>query len=159
MAERILLRKTLSGLEAVDAQGGEALDGIALGEDVSAQITRPRNPGFHRKAFSLFKFAFDNWNPDAGEAMEWNGVRVRKNFERFRKDLIIMAGYYRPVFNARGEVRAEPESLSWASMSQERFERVYSDVVDVVLERIIDTRAMNDGEVQRLQNQLLAYVG
>lgn len=159
MSDQVLLRKTLSGLEAVDAQGGEVLDGITLGEDVSAKITRPRNPGFHRKAFALFKWAFDNWNPDAGEAMEWKGVKVRKSFDRFRKDLTIMAGYYRPVFNARGEVRAEPESLSWSSMSQARFEQVYSDVVDVVLERIIDTRAMNDDEVQRLQNQLLSFVG
>ncbi len=159
MAEKLMLRKTLSGLESVDDQGAAVLAAISLGDDVSATITRPRNPGFHRKAFSLFKWAFDNWEPTSGQPVMHKGREVHKSFERFRKDLLILAGYYRPVFNARGELRAEPESLSWATMDQARFERVYSDVVDVVLERIIDTRGMNDDQVQRLQNQLLAFVG
>jgi hypothetical protein len=48
---------------------------------------------------------------------------VQKNFDQFRKDLTILAGYYESTINLRGEVRLIAKSLNFSAMGQRNARR------------------------------------
>jgi len=129
---KVALEKRGGRLYPADGVADEALSAIPDGP-VMADITRARNQAFHRKAFAMLRMAYDAWDP---QAAEFKGQPAAKSFERFRHDLTILAGYGRPVVNIRGEVRIEPESLSYASMDAETFAAWYSATIDALLRTV-----------------------
>ena len=132
----IMLMKTPGGsLAPVDAEAREMVDKLKLGQGIQASVRRARNVRFHRKGMALFRLAYDVWEPLT--PLEYKGLPVAKDFERFRKDMTILAGFYKAVYNARGEVRLEAESLRFSSMSEERFEQVFHAVLNVVWNRVL----------------------
>ena len=66
---------------------------------------------------STFSLAFDAWEGH-GE-VEYGGVMVLKNFDRFRKDLTVASGFYNATYTFRGDVRLEPKSLSFGHVRRE----------------------------------------
>jgi hypothetical protein len=123
----------LFSLDMVDESGQRWFDRLKLGAVIKVVATLVRNYQFHKKFFKMLTIAMDWWQPTA----EHQGVRVAKNMERFRDDLLIMAGYRYPVVNLRGEVRWKAESISFASMEQDVFEKLYSDVLNVILDEVL----------------------
>ena len=100
---KIYLRKLgATTLGVQDDAGAEFLAGLKMGEVVSCEATKPRNYRFLRKYFALLNLAFDYWEPPEGQ---YKGQTIEKEFERFRKDVQIMAGYGRPVWNINSEIR------------------------------------------------------
>lgn len=149
MAE-ILVTKTASGaLAPADQQAADYIAKLKLGEAVKVKATRMRNPGHHRKYFALLNFAFDAWEP---VGKEYKGELVQKNFEQFRNDVTVLAGYYESAVTLKGDVRLSAKSISFGSMGQDEFETLYSATVDVILARILTryTRADLDQVVERL---------
>lgn len=148
MAE-IFLVKLPNGTLAPD--NDEAVEQIAKlkgGQAVRCDVTKQRNYLFLKKWFALVKCAFDIW-ADRMPRMEYRGQQVQPNFDRFRKDVIVLAGYYDPVFNARGELRVEPKSISFSSMDEVEFERLYSATLDAILGKVlsgsgVDERTLRD---------------
>jgi hypothetical protein len=133
----------------------DAMRSYKTGSPLFVDVKRIRNYKFHRKAFALFKLAFDHWDI---HGIEYKGQLVEKDFERFRKDMIILAGFYRPVYNARGEVQLEAESLSFSNMSEERFNLVYRAVMSVVWERILrHSGYVIEADVDNVVNQLMSF--
>ena len=135
------------------------LDGVKPGEILRIKLTRMRNPRFFRKWWSLVKFAYDIWaetaKPQKATVMGIE-VEVMPDFDRFRKDLTILCGHFDAHFNIRGETRVEARSISFANMTEEEFERLYSKTIDVVLKRILD----KNWDEQRLRDhieQVMAY--
>lgn len=111
----------------------ERLHRFKNGETYTADIKLTRNPKFHRKVMAFFGFCFSHWCADRaglGSADETT------QFNRFRKDLTILAGFYDTVTNIRGEVRAEAKSLSYAQMEQEEFERCYSSLINAAIKHV-----------------------
>lgn len=111
----------------------ERLQRFKNGETYTADIKLTRNPRFHRKVMAFFGFCFSHWCADRaglGSADETT------QFNRFRKDLTILAGFYDTVTNIRGEVRAEAKSLSYAQMEQEEFERCYSALINAAIKHV-----------------------
>lgn len=143
------LLRTPHGFVPASDEDFDELRKVKLGSEVRAAIVQPRNVRFHRKFFAMLKIGFDAWEPPE---KEHRGLPVQKNFERFRKDCVIAAGYYEPVANLKGEVRAEAKSISFASMAENEFERVYSDVANVLLQRVLInyTRADLDRVVEEI---------
>ena len=92
-----------------------------------------RNILFHRKYFALLNIGFDNWEP--GEINSKYGV-PEKNFERFRADLTILAGFYENTIRLDGSVRIEPKSISFAKMTAEEFADLYSKTIDVLIKHV-----------------------
>lgn len=129
-------------------EDAEQLNKIAAGKVVSVEVKQTRNYQFHQKFFAALNLGFDAFDPQATH----KGEPVQKSFDRFRKDVIILAGYYDNVANIKGEVRAEAHSISFGSMSQERFEEVYNAVVNVLLTRVLRnyTRSDFDKVIQEL---------
>jgi hypothetical protein len=154
--KQLTLMKLGSGLFA--AHGDESREFCArlkTGQTLSAEFKKDRGYAFHKKMFALVDLLFDIWSETVPQKT-YKGQAVLPEKERFRGDLIILAGFYRSVFNIRGEVRLEPESISFASMTQERFEELYSAVINVGLTKILNS-SMSPEKLRNQVDQLLEY--
>lgn len=117
----------------------EKLSTIKIGQPCRIELKRQRNYTFHKKYFALLEFAFDQWNPpEHGEGSAWKErITINRNFDRFRKDIIILAGYYEATYRLNGDVRIEAKSISFASMSQDEFEELYNATLTVIVEKVL----------------------
>jgi len=106
------------GLHPIHNSDAENLGKLKLNTDYKFTVTAPRNLGFHKKYFALINLAFDNQE-------KFTSV------DDLRIYLQMKAGYYRRVPTNDGEMIL-PESISFASMDQIKFEEVYSRVMDQV---------------------------
>ena len=132
---KINLKKVFGGFVPADPQATEYMDKQANGTYLTCEIKKPRNGKFHRKYFALLNTGFEWWNPFVPEIendIQKYGV-PEKNFERFRKEVIILAGYCDPVFNTRGELRLEAKSISFANMDDDVFADLYDKTLNVLL--------------------------
>lgn len=148
----IIVQKLPNGILApVDEEGTEFLRKIKVGESVRVSITRPRNVKFHRKFYAMLDEGFGAFNPSE----EFKGIPVQKDRERFRKDCIIQAGFRYAVARIDGSVRWEAESISFANMTEDRFELVYSAVANVLLEKVLTNYTRDD--LDETVNRLLSF--
>jgi hypothetical protein len=108
----------------------EILKKFKTGEPVRVKVTRVRNYEFHKKYFALLNFAYDYWEPE-NECAE-------KNFDRFRKDVIILAGFHDAYVRLDGSTRIEPKSISFASMGEDDFEELYTKTIDVIVKYVLN---------------------
>ena len=120
--------------------------------EYKAEVTKPRNYPFLKKFFALVKVAFDAWE---GPETEYKGMPVEKNLERFRKDLLIMAGYGYPVVNIAGNVEFEAKSIAFGSMDETEFSELYSKVIDVILSNVLNHYTRDDLDV--MVNNILRF--
>lgn len=104
----------------------EVLSKIKAGEAVKLKFTRARNYQYHKKYFAMLNLAFDYWEPPENMVAE-------KNFDRFRKDVTILAGYYNQYVRLDGETRVEAKSIAFGNMSEDEFEQLYSKTIDVLI--------------------------
>lgn len=152
----VLLSKSMSGsLVPAFPEEAEKLEGLALGEICRAKLTRPRNLRFHRKGFALFKLAFDLWSEGLPVGLDYKGEPVAPDFDRFRKDLTILAGFYEPIYGIRGDVRLQAKSLSFAQMGEEEFGRVYSALLDTILAKLL--RNLTRDEIERAVERVMGF--
>lgn len=113
------------------------------GEIVNVEMVIPRNPRFHRKFFALLQVGFEAWEPGRKHKSH-KGQPITKNFEQFREDITILAGYYEQTFDLAGRMRLRAKSISFSSMDDAEFEVVYSAVADTLLEKVLTTYAGRD---------------
>ncbi|MCO4152014.1 DUF1367 family protein [Citrobacter freundii] len=111
----------------------ERLQRFKNGETYVAEIKLTRNPKFHRKVMAFFGFCFEHWCADRAGL---SSADETTQFNRFRKDLTILAGFYDTVTNIRGEVRAEAKSLAYANMDDEEFGRCYSSLINAAIKHV-----------------------
>ena len=148
------LIKTMSGLIPFDEPAEKWYKKIKVGGIICHDFKKMRNPKFHRKGFTLLQLAFEYWEP--GEINSKYGV-PEKNFDRFRKDLTILAGFFSPVIRLDGTVRIEADSLSFGSMDDEKFEKVYNGLITVILKKIPVLGKLSKDEVDDLVNKVLQF--
>lgn len=133
---RAFLRKVgdnLFALEMTDEAGQLWFDRMKIGTVIEVVAKKVRSYRYHKRFFKMLQVAMDWWDCD----VEYHGQKVAKNMDRFRKDLLITAGYRYAVVNLKGELRWEAESISFGSMNQAEFEKLYSDVLDVILDKVL----------------------
>ena len=140
--------KMFGGLIPADQTSKDWLDKTKHGQFVEVEITRPRNWQFHKKYFALLNFAFENWDIPNDSAA--------KNFEKFRGDLIIMAGFYEKVWSPNGEMRLYPKSISFANMEEQEFQELYSKTVSIILEKVLTTYTEDD--ITKALNALAGFM-
>lgn len=129
---------------------------MEAGEMAQAEMAIPRNYRFHKKFFALLHFAFDAWEPDRFHK-SYKGMPVAKNFERFRKDVTVQAGYYDQTFDLDGNMKLEAQSISFANMNDVEFEAVYSAVADVILGKVLTTYTGRD-ELDDVMKQVVGFL-
>ena len=152
---KVNLTKTQHGMIPSDPQSREWFDKLKVGQVVHADFKKVRNYRFLKKYFALLNIAYDNWEP--GEVNSKYGV-PEKNFERFRADLTILAGFYENTIRLDGTVRVEPKSISFASMDAEEFEKLYSATIDVLLKYVYAQHGMDKETIDNLVNQYLEFI-
>jgi hypothetical protein len=158
----ITMRKLANGtLAAFDGEAFDYLKKLKVGADVQVRIKRQRNVDFHRKWFALVKLGFDFWEPMARpldvEYRWMKKVTPAKDFERFRKDVTILAGFYTASYRLNGEVRIEARSINFSNMGEDEFERLYSATIDVILEHVLPQ--MTADEVRKtVEEMVLSFV-
>ncbi len=135
----LYLRKVGNGFVPDTEKDHEACKRFRMGQVVKAEVTVPRNLAFFRKWWALVQVGFELWE-ETGVRAQWKGEEVRPDFERFRKDVTILAGFGRPVVNLNGEVRYEAESISFGGMDEERFEALYTATLTTIVQKVMRGR-------------------
>lgn len=125
------------------------------GQPVRLKATRQRNYRFHRKWFALAGFAYDHWEQPPVEDPNYPGIVPEKNFDRFRKDLIILAGFYDATFRVDGTTRIEAKSISFSAMSEDEFEELYKKTFTAVHKHILPH--YQEQELHDVIKQLLEF--
>lgn len=157
MAEISLIKSPGGNFAPAHESDAEQCAKIKNGALVLASIKQPRNPQFHRKFFALINFAFEYWAP---EPVEIGGETrpAQKNIDRFRKDVMILAGFRTVVVNLKNEVRYEAESISFASMDETRFHDVYRAVFGVCWKLVLSkVPGMTEEEAERCVNEAMSF--
>lgn len=132
--DAVMVRSEL-GMMPADNKTREWFSKLKIGSTVLAQVTKPRNPAFHRKFFALLQYGFEHW-AETQQGILYKDIEVQPDFERFRKDIIILAGKHHAVVTIKGDVRMEADSISFSNMTQEEFEKLYSQVIEVLITRV-----------------------
>ena len=98
------------------------------------EIKQTRNPQFHGKMFVFFNFCFQYWCADI-HAYEY--LDEIEQFESFRKQLTIMAGFKVVTYPiGGGELLIEAESLSYGNMEPDRFQSCYNANINAAMANI-----------------------
>ena len=129
----------------MDDIAADWLRGKKLGSLLLVSAKEPRNNQFHRKFFALLWLAFDYFEPQ----VEWKGQPVAKEFDRFRRDVLVISGFGHPVVNLKGEVRYEADSISFAKCDEEKFNRIYNAVLDTLMKRVLSKAGFTRDEAER----------
>jgi len=142
------------GLIPADPATDEWYQKIKFGSVVHSDFKQMRNPAFHRRFFALLNLGFSYWEP--GKISSRYGI-PEKNFERFRKDIIILAGYYKTVVRLNGSVRVVADSISFAKMDEDTFRKLYNNVLTVIMEKIPVLCEMSAKEIDDLVDKVIGF--
>lgn len=134
--KEILLKKMVNGsFYPINEEEEEKLESFKMGAVVKCKISVMRNYKFFAKWWALAKLAFEFWE-EGFDPPKYKGIEILPDFDRFRKDLIILSGKRHMVVDVNGNVHAEADSLAWGKMSEEDFEKLYSNTINVVLKKV-----------------------
>ena len=119
---KLLLQNTIHGLVPLYNSDYEEKKKLKLGEVYEADIKHPRNYEFLKKFMALINIGVIN-------------SKMNLPFDVYRKIMIMRAGYFIAYQTDRG-IHYEPESISFSSMDETKFQEVYSRVLDKVIEDV-----------------------
>ena len=120
-------------LTPADDYTAEKMIKFKTGCQFPVDIKLPRNQPFHGKVFAFFDFCFKYW---AG-GHEFKSESLQ--FDEFRKELTIQAGFCDQVFDLQGDFTLVAKSLSFGSMDQEEFEQCYHALIQAAMTHIFRT--------------------
>lgn len=153
----ILLIKTGAGvLMPATEEACCQVERLKTGEMYSAKVAFKRNGRFLRKWIVLLEYSFGLLKERAPDT-EYRGVKVGLDFDRFRYDVTIMAGFCRPVFNAQMQMRLVPESVSFDSMSEERFDALYDATLNVLIKKVLSMDGLTKDKLNEAVNHILQF--
>jgi hypothetical protein len=134
---KILVENTATGFVPYDDFDLEEKKKFKIGEKYWFEVKKARNYLFHKKFFSLIKVGHDN-------------TKLDLPFDVYRKVMIIKAGYFKAYNTGKGTYY-EADSISFESMDEEKFQEVYSRVLDKIIEDIGTTKEI-------IEQQLLSFL-
>lgn len=124
----------------------ERMNRFANNEIYEVDIKNSRNNGFHSKVFKFMTFVFNFWRG----GHEFKDEQAQ--FNAFRKELTVRAGFYEQVFNLDGSFKLVAKSWSFENMEQEEFEQLYSALINTVMATIF-----NNCDDENIYNQLISF--
>lgn len=147
MTTEIIMRRNGNRLEPVDQMSADDLANIPVGKDVFVTVRAPRNPKQHRLAWALANKLSQCCEelPDAESAMDFLKIKAR---------------HVKIVHNpGTDHVFLVPKSISFASVDQSAFNRLFNRMVWIVCNEIVpgldegqlrdEIEAMTAGTTQR----------
>lgn len=155
MAELHVIKQPGGMLVPANQSDVDTLQKVHNGTLLFGEFKQPRNPLFHRKYFALLNFAYDYWTPPA---LEYRGIKAEKNFERFRHELAVLAGHYTVTADLKGNVKLEPKSISFASMDETEFQKLYKATFDILWQYVLSkVRNMTQEVAHKTMEDLLRF--
>lgn len=150
----IKLVKDVSGFKPLCTDDVDLMKKIPLGSVVECQFTKKRNWKFHKKFFALMGIGFEYFEPPEAQ---WKGFKAVKNFDVFREQITILAGFREVTYNLDGSVKVKAKSISFASMDDNEFEQVYSRVLDVIWNKVLSMVFEDKRQLENAVNQLMGF--
>jgi Protein of unknown function (DUF1367) len=148
----------LHGLTAADEAARQQFkrmtNELGDGEMVRLSYARPRNTKFHRKFFAMLNVGFEHWEPSRKHRTH-KGKPITKNFERFREDITILAGFYEQTIDLKGRMKLTATSIAFANMTEDEFEGLYNAVAQVLLTQVLTNYQRND--LDRVVEELIRF--
>jgi hypothetical protein len=155
----LLFAKGTTGLVPACEESTDWLAKKKLGATIMVEPREMRNGAYFRKWWALVKLGYDYWS-ECATTIQYKGENVLPEFERFRKDVTILAGHYHPVVNLKGEVRIEADSLKWASMDEDTFGKLYDKTIQVLISKVFNgtiTKEWSEEELRSVVDQVLEF--
>lgn len=119
----------------------EKIASIKNGQFLEVDIKQKRNLKFHKKFFAMLNIGFEAFEP---VQQDYKGQVAVKNFDRFRKDAVIMAGFYDATYDIQGNLKLEAHSISFGKMSEDEFNKVYNACCNVLLLKVLHNYTRDD---------------
>lgn len=114
---------------------------MEAGEFCKVKVTYPRDSVFHRRFMAMVRFGFEQWEPEKKRKRQtYKGMPIHKDFEVFRKDIVILAGYGKATFDAKGRVSLEALSIAFDNMDDDAFRPVYAAVFEAIYTNILEPK-------------------
>lgn len=135
MAIDVLLVREGTRLGAADPISHELLQGIRLGETVTAVIRRQRNPKHHRMWWALVAAIYPHQNIYIDLNALNNGIKIA-------------VGHFDSGKTIDGIPWVSPKSISYAAMDQTSFASFFDRAVELVITRIVPNISRADLEAQ-----------
>lgn len=154
--ELTLLKTQTGALVPMDEDSQARMTKFKVGSVIRADYKAMRNGQFFRKYWALMDIAYDLWS-DGLEHQEYQGRTVLPEKNRFRKDISILAGYFRPVFDVNGEMRLEAESIAWSNMDEDRFSALYSACINVILSKVLSHKNLTREVLDKAVEDVLRF--
>jgi len=152
----LVLIKNIGGfLSPGDQTTADFVFRLKTGQAIHADFKKVRNYQFLKKFFVLINFLYEHWEPGELQDPKWKNIKPQKSFDRFRKDLIVLAGFYEAFYRLDGSTRIEAKSISFGNMGEEEFEELYSRVIDVGLKHVLPN--YNKTELEKVVDELLTF--
>jgi hypothetical protein len=130
-----VIRTADGGIQPFRDEDKENLKHLPMGKPLRAEIKVMHNYKFHCKLMALFQFAYWNWAPDY---TNFKDRTANKSFENFRRDIVVLAGYYEVIHSMNGKgFRLEAWSLKYSKMDDPMKEKVYNACAQVILSKIM----------------------
>lgn len=121
----------LAPASEIEAERAKA---IPNGTQLPVDYVKTRNYDFHKRVFAFFNFCFQYWSADLTDSRFQD---EHAQFETFRKQLTILAGYYKETVNIRNhKIGYEARSLSYAENDEEQIHEIYSALINAALKHI-----------------------
>ena len=119
------------------------------GEIYPVEIKLSRNSGFHKKVFAFMTWAFEYWKSESTQAEFMCEIA---QFDFFRKELTILAGYYDYVVSVNGQAQVNVRSLAFDSMTQEEFEQFNTAMTNAAIKHVF-----NNTTDENILNKLYSF--
>ena len=119
----MVVKDSLGALRAADDAATQALKGIAAGEYLKIDLTRPRNPQFHRLFFALLTVVFENLPED----LEHKYPTVK----RLLWEVKLQMGFFEMHETLGGKMVPIPGSISFAKMDDVEFETFFQTAIGI----------------------------
>lgn len=120
---RLFIRRA-QGFVPADIMAEDAMNKVAVGSTVMLTVRRPRNPAHHRKLFALFSVVLEQTDRWADSTVLLEDLKLATGL--FETRVSALTGMPYPV----------PASISFAAMSQDRFETWYAKAIRVLSEHL-----------------------
>jgi len=154
-----LLFKVFDGFTQADRSAWRRfwrrMKGMEPGELAQMELLVPRDYIKLKKFFALLNVGFDAWEPGR-KRKTYRGRPVVKDFENFREQTIILAGFYEQTFDLQGRMKLKAKSISFAKMEDDEFDRLYTAVANVLLEKVLTTYAGRD-ELDEIVDKIMRF--
>ena len=129
-----MLKQAGGSLIPFDDREAFRMDRFKTGECYEIDIKLRRNSKFHGKVFAFFNYCYEFWK----EQTRYQFACDKTQYDAFRKDLTIRAGFFNDIWDLHGNVSVEAKSLAFDSMEQEEFEHCYEALINAAMSTIFE---------------------